>query len=434
MALADRELAGEPRSATVEPGRPLRLCFVCADYPTAKTEPLGIGGIAAHARRLANAVATLGHDVLVLSETTGPAEQYREGPVRVHALSRRSTRWWKLGRMVPVPWVRRSFAVWQSLQRLHREHPFDLIRFPDGYAEGFRFSLSPLAPYSVHLHGPASLVQKWDGRRVPPVRARVEAWLERRPATGAALLVTATRRFAEAITAEWSLDPQRIRIIRNPLDIDTFRPNDGPRRAARTILFAGHLQWLKGVATLAEAIPQVLLSQPDVRFLLVGNDTRSAPDGGSMRRFMEAELARCGALDKVSFLEPVTQRELAEHYRSSTVVVVPSYQEVFGNVLLEAMACGRPCVTTSAVGASELIASGDNGVVVPPRDAQALAGAICRLLTVPESARDDMGARARRTVEQACAAPVIAAQTIEAYRAVLRERSERFATSAGSRS
>jgi glycosyltransferase involved in cell wall biosynthesis len=430
----DRALSSGRRSAATDPGRPLRLCFVCADYPTATTEPLGIGGIAAHARRLANAVASLGHDVLVLSETTGPVAQYREGPVRVHALSRRSTRWWKLGRLVPVPWVRRSFAVWRALQRLHREQPFDLVRFPDGYAEGFRYSLSPFVPYSVHLHGPASLVQKWDGRRVPPVRARVEAWLERRPATSASLLVTATRKFAEAITAEWALDPQRIRIIRNPLDVDTFRPAGAGARATRTVLFAGHLQWLKGVVTLAAAIPEVISRHPDVRFLLVGNDTRSAPDGGSMRRFVEAELVRCGVLDRVSFHDPVTQRELADHYRSCAVAVVPSYQEVFGNVLLEAMACGRPCVTTSAVGASELIRSGDTGLVVPPRDAQALTGAISQLLAMPEAAREDMGARARRAVEQACAAPVIAAQTVEAYREVLRERAGLFATEAGGRS
>jgi glycosyltransferase involved in cell wall biosynthesis len=194
------------------------------------------------------------------------------------------------------------------------------------------------------------------------------------------------------------------------------------------------LQWLKGVSTLTAAIPEVLARHPDVRFLLIGNDTRSAPDGGSMRRFMEVELARCGALDKVSFHDPVIQRELADHYRACTIVVVPSYQEVFGNVLLEAMACGRPCVTTSAVGASELIESGDNGIVVPPRDAQALAGAISRLLAMPEAAREEMGARARRTVEQACAAPAIAAQTVEAYREVLRERAARLATNTVGRS
>jgi glycosyltransferase involved in cell wall biosynthesis len=413
--------------------RPLRLCFVSADYPTPTTEREGIGGIGAHAYSLALGIAGLGHDVLVLTETNGPTQRYMDGAVSVHALHCRSRRLLKLGRWVPVPWIRRSFAVWNALQSLHREQPFDLVRFPDGYAEGFRYSITPLTPFELQLHGPASIVQKWDGRRVPKVRARVEGWLERWPATRASLVVAATSRFAEFMTKEWSLDPKRVRIIRNPLDVDQFRPaRPGLKRGQPTVLFAGHLQWLKGVTVLAAAIPQVVARHPTVRFEFIGNDTNSAPGGGSMRRLLEDTLSRSGVLAHVSFCDPMPQRELVAHYQNCVALVLPSFHEAYGNVVLEAMACGRPCIVTSAVGAAELIVSGQTGFVVPPDDATALADAICSLLAMSEVVRDEMGIRARRAVESACAASVIAVQRVEAYREVLaRQAANRAALPGG---
>lgn len=423
----------------VDPERPLRLCFVSADFPAPATESEGIGGIGAHAHSLARAVAALGHEVVVVTEGAGAAERYRHGPIEVRALARRSPRLWKLGRWVPVPWIRRSLAAWRAVEALHRERPLDFVRFPDGYGEGCRFSFTPLAPFAVHLHGPASVVQDWDGRRRPKVRARVEAWLERRPAARASVVVTATRGFADRMASAWALDRSRIRIIRNPLDVEHFSPGPAAARSGPpTILFVGHLQWLKGLSTLAAAIPRVVARHPDARFELVGNDTASAPDGGSMRRYLEGVLAAAGvgtasrapcgrglaggAGGRVAFLGPMSQADLVARYRACAGLVLPSFHEVYGNVVLEAMACGRPCVVTSSIGAAELITSGDTGLVVPPRDPEALAAALSELLAMPAQARDEMGARARRAVTRACARPVIAAQTIEAYREAM-ERS-----------
>ena len=170
-----------PGPAPVE--RPLRVCFVSADYPT--TSPQGVGGIGAHTYALAHAIADLGHEVSVITQSDNGADTHDDGPVAVHALASGSTRMWKLGHWVPVYWVRRSLAVWRALQRLQAERPFDIVSFADGYGEGCRYSLSPLGPFAVQLFGPASLVQQWDGRSVPPFRARIESWMERRPATGA---------------------------------------------------------------------------------------------------------------------------------------------------------------------------------------------------------------------------------------------------------
>lgn len=420
----DAYAAGAAAHRTAQPTRgaherALRICYVTADYPATSTG--GIGGIGAHTSTLAKAVAALGHDVTVLTEADDGPGRFSDGLVTVHAIRRAAPRQWKLGRLVPIPWIRRSFAVWQALSRLHHQQAFDLVSFPDGYGEGLRYSYSPLAPYVIRVSGPASIVQEWDARLVPPVRARAEAWIERRPVARASLLLVATRAFADYLAHRWSLDRERTRIIRNPVDVDRFRPVSPGRRQERPrVLFVGHVQHLKGLATLAAAVAPVATRHPTVEFLIVGNDTRSAPGGTSMRRSIEAVLRDTGAPESVRFVGAMPHSELVAMYQSCSVFVLPSLHEVYGNVVLEAMASGRPCVVTSAVGASELVAEGECGRVVPPENPEALAAALSEVLSLPDELRDEMGARGRRTVERACATSVIAAQTVAAYREVVR--------------
>jgi glycosyltransferase involved in cell wall biosynthesis len=399
--------------------RPLNICFVSSDYPTVSLG--GIGGIGAHTSALAHGIADLGHRVSVLSQGDTGFDRHMDGRVAVIALSKQPSRLWKLGKVLPVSWIRRTNAVASALRWMQAEQPFDMISFPDGYGEGFRYSFAPAAPFTVQLFGPASLVQRWDGRQVPPLRARAESWIERRPAARATLLISATRAFAKTIADEWSIAEHRIRVIRNPLNTDLFRPstNEGVRASSARVLFAGHLQRLKGLETLANAIPHVITLHPAAEFQIVGNDTRSAPNGSSMLKWLADTLSASGVLDRIHFSKPTPQKELVSLYQSCDVFVLPSLNDVYPNAVLEAMACARPCVVTSSVGVAELIHESRCGCVVPPNDPVALGKALSDLLALPSHVRDEMGRRGRRTVEEACALSVIATQTVQAYRDVV---------------
>jgi glycogen synthase len=395
--------------------RRLRICFVSADYPTLTRG--GIGGIGGHSYTLAHAVAELGHEVSVVAEASGAPGLQADGRVRLHAISRGSSRQWKLGNFVPVPWLRWSFAVDRKLRHLHAKHPFDLIVFPDAYAEGFRFSLAPCAPFVVRFGGPASVVQRWDGRVLNRARTLSEAWLERTPALRAPILLCASRAFADQISGEWGLDASRFRIVRNPLNLDRFHPAEpGARAPGERVLFVGHIQPLKGMHELIAAVPMVSSRHPEARFQLVGNDTRTGPDRTSLRNALEQTLRSQGALDRVQFRDPLPQSDLPPLYQDCSVFVLPSHHDVYPNAVLEAMGCGRPIVVTSTAGAAELVSESGCGIVVPPNDTHALAAALSEILAMPAPVRDEMGARGRRLVEQVCATPVIAAQAIAAYR------------------
>jgi glycogen synthase len=409
-------------TAREEPGvghagrRVLKICFVSAGYPSDSTGHGGVGGIATHTATLARAIAGLGHEVTVLTESSGVTHRYSDRDVYVVAAARSGRRLWKLGRWLPVTWMRRSWAVWRELGALQRERGFQVVSFPDGYGEGWRYSYSPMVPFTVHLYGPASVIQRWDGRAVPAVRARVEEWMERRPVRRAALVVSATRRFADEMARVWSVSPSRVRIIRNPVDLSVFRGFDDVAPGRPVVLFVGHFQRLKGVETLGAAIPTVLRQHPETEFWFVGNDTRSGPQGTSMREWLLRYLGEHGATESARFFDPVPQRQLVSFYQRCSLLVLPSLNDVYPNVVLEAMACGRPCVVTSSVGAAELLVDGESGFVVPPRDPEALARCLSDSLAMSPAAREAIGARGRGIVERTCSSTVVAAETIEAFR------------------
>lgn len=401
------------RSPTARAARPLAIVYVSADYPAPGDASLG--GIGAHTYALAHAVAALGHDVRVITQSSAPGRR-RDADVEVHMLPPPSLRLWKLGNALPLPWLRRSRAVATRLRHLARERPIDIVSFPDGYGEGFFHSFAPVAPSVVQLFGPATLVQRWDGRKVPALLARSQSYIERRPAQRAALCIAATRAFADEMIGAWRLAPERVRVVRNPLDLARFRP--GPRAARPLVLFAGHLQRLKGVETLVEAIPAVLARHPAVEFVFAGNDTRTGPGGSSMREHLEATLARHGAADAVRFVDQRPQEELIALYQQCAIFVLPSTRDVYPNAVLEAMACARPVIVTSGVGVAELVTAGDGGRVVAPGEPHALASAMLELLMLPATELDRVGANARAIVERHCATAEIARQSVLAYRSI----------------
>ncbi|MGQ0572516.1 MAG: glycosyltransferase, partial [Armatimonadota bacterium] len=114
-------------------------------------------------------------------------------------------------------------------------------------------------------------------------------------------------------------------------------------------------------------------------------------------------------LPAVSFAGPRPRGELPDEYRSATVCVVPSHWETFGNVCLEAMACGRPVIASRVGGLPEAVEDGRTGVLVPPGDADALAAQILRLLR-DRHTREALGSAARRAAESQFRPDVIAGQ------------------------
>lgn len=189
----------------------------------------------------------------------------------------------------------------------------------------------------------------------------------------------------------YGADPTRTVVIPPGVDLARFTPGD--QVAARTALglpsdalvlaFVGRIQPLKAPDVLLRAAAELLARDPLLRPRLVVL-VAGGPSGSGLAEPAALQLlaASLGITDVVRFLPPVAGPELARVFRAADVVAVPSHNESFGLVALEAQACGTPVVAARVGGLPVAVADGRSGLLVPghaPRDwADALLAAVRR--------------------------------------------------------
>ena len=158
------------------------------------------------------------------------------------------------------------------------------------------------------------------------------------------------------------------------------------------ILFLGGLDPHKGPDVLLRAMSEILKNIPEAKLVFVGD--------GVMRKELERLCKRLGVEKYVTFAGFVGDTfKKALFYRAADVFVLPSTgPELFGNVNLEAMACSVPIVASNVGGIPDVIKDGENGLLVPPSDSEALADKIIYLLE-NEDVREKMGKNGRKKVE-----------------------------------
>ncbi len=202
---------------------------------------------------------------------------------------------------------------------------------------------------------------------------------------------------AEHLRADFSLPPGRISLVHNGIDLRRFC--DAPCAGAAEALGIGgtgpvvgciaRLSDVKGLEYLVRAMPQVCRAQPQARLVIIGE--------GKMRPQLLGLIRELGLQGRAFLLPTVT--DTARALSAMDVFVLPSLQEGLGLALMEAMAASRAVVGSSVGGIRTLIEDGRSGLLVEPRDSDALAGAILSLLRDP-AARERLGAAARERIER----------------------------------
>ena len=201
----------------------------------------------------------------------------------------------------------------------------------------------------------------------------------------------------DEIAVRFRIDPDRLVLIRNGVDLDRFHPSarDIHRHALRerlgiadattVLLMVGSGFERKGVGAALEA----LAACPEAVLVVVGDDKH--------RQRYEARAVALRIADRVHFVGPTT--DPLPFHAMADCFVAPTLYDPFPNAALEALACGLPVVTTDACGIAELIVDGRNGWVVPSHDVDALTVALQRAIAVPVEARHGLRDAARRTAE-----------------------------------
>ena len=258
------------------------------------------------------------------------------------------------------------------LQRLRREFPFDLIdahfAYPDGLAAvllGGCFA----CPVVITLRG--SIV-------------RLSTYRLHRPQIGFALRraarVLAVSESLKGVAIGLGIPAEKIRVIPNGVDPARFQPGD--RQQARRalglpphrpiLLSVGGLNEGKGHHRIVALLPRLIRHRPDLLYVVVGPES----PGDTSRPLIEALVHRHALHGHVLLAGPRCHDDIPLWLAASDVLCLATRSEGWANALLEALACGRPVVTTRVGGNAEIVTSESLGILVPPEDDTALENAI----------------------------------------------------------
>jgi phosphatidyl-myo-inositol dimannoside synthase len=255
----------------------------------------------------------------------------------------------------------------------------------------------------------------------------IEVWeplprVRRRALQRATLVLAPSRATADYVVSLQGVAREKVRVLHWGLDPD-FETRVAATAAAplpaafpqgRVILTVG--RWLaheryKGMDTLIQAMPRLLLRWPELQVVMVGT--------GDDQEWL-LNLARDSGVQRyIHFLTDLSYNELSACYAAAEIFALPSRGEGFGFVYLEAMARGKPVIGGAHGGAPEVVQDGKTGYLVQHGDTVQLATSIDALLSNPEAARE-MGARGRERVEKEFRFPVFA----KAFKKILRELCE----------
>ncbi len=233
----------------------------------------------------------------------------------------------------------------------------------------------------------------------PPPRSRLAwhframAWALRRARRVIAVSEITRHHYLERAR----LRPERVVTLYNGIDPTVFqlgpearveaRAEFGFDPAAPVLITVAVQREPKGIQHMLAALPQVAAAFPAVRYLLVGD--------GPYRGALEEEAARLGLSGRVVFAG--ARDDVARLLAGADLFVLPSLTEALPTVLAEAMAAGLPIVATTVGGIPEMVRHGEAALLVPPKEPEALAEAVTRLLANPRQAAA-MGRSGRRLV------------------------------------
>ena len=278
--------------------------------------------------------------------------------------------------------------------------------------DGFNYGRAPVAPYIASIKGVIADELK-NERGLVRLLLGMQASLERLAVRRARVVVATSRYSRDRIVEAYGISPAKIVLVPELIDVaawGTEREAEGASEAVPpAVLTVAHMYPRKNLGTLLRAY--ALLARDGVPFQgwLVG--------AGPCRREWERLSGSLGLTGRVEFLGTIPRRELVDRYRRAAVFCLPSRQEGFGIVFLEAMVNAIPIVAARAAAVPETVADGEVGLLVDPDDPEALANRLALLLTDPDRRRV-MGEAGRRRVE-AYRADRVAAMFLTRVRAAL---------------
>ena len=338
------------------------------------------GGMNVVVRHQAEAIASLGHTVDILTRRSSPDQ-----PDEIQPAERVTLRFLDAGPAEPAAKGDHEGFIDEFRSRLSTLGPYDIIHSHHWFSGMAALPAARLRgiPHVQSFHSIAAdeSTPLSSGER-PESAGRMagEAWLAQESDAVVAISEAEARTVVRCLGGS----ADRIAIVLPGVDGELFHPT--PHRQApgrRYALAAGRLQPLKGLDLAIEAIAGVPESvRPE---LVIAGEASADFDGYADEL---RAIARLHGIERdVRFIGPQSRANLATLLREASVVLVPSHSETYGLVALEGAASGVPVIAAGSGGLREAVVDGETGVVLDSRDPEAWAEAVTRVLMDPEFAR-----------------------------------------------
>lgn len=312
-----------------------------------------------------------------------------------------------------------NFKVILQMVNLMKEQNIDIVHSQGARAEFFSRLAAKLAGVHIIVSTVAMPVEGFD---VNPIKKFIYTVLNRFTECFVDRFIVVSEALDKVMRERHRIEPQKLVTIFNGIETDEYSIPDeevmcgksrlreelGLENNVPVIGAIGRLVWQKGFEYFIDVIPEVLKEFKEARFLIVGE--------GPLENKLKVKSKKLKVDDKVIFTG--FRNDIKEILASIDIFVMPSLLEGLPMILLEAMAMGKPIIATDIEGIKEILENGRTGLLVPPRDPQALSEAIGDLLIHKDKARQ-IGLAARKAVEERFGVDIMVQKVEGAYEELL---------------
>ena len=379
------------------------ICLLSQDYP-----PKVCGGIGRWTYELAVELSSRGHDVHVISKSeVSNTVDYEEG-VWVHRMLPQKANMDLLPAGMLLPdWIKdHSYAAYKEVKRINEHHKVDVVHAPIYDLEGIFCntdkelrtvtSLQTTFKTMTENHPEWKEDKKfWDLVVLNMIKG--EAWvLDHSP-----YILGISQAICDAMPEYYGTDMSKHDVEVLPLGIKDTSDNYSSNRTDDKIqiLYVGRLEPRKGTDILLSSIPEILSSNSNVEFNIVGKPSHLLSNGQNYQEAFTSQYSSQPWFSKVRFLGQVDDNHLNQLYANCDIFVAPSRFESFGLIFLEAMRFSKPVIGCNAGGMAEIIRDGENGLLAEPNSVESLTNTLKELINDPKL-RQSMASKARQIFEK----------------------------------
>jgi len=304
---------------------------------------------------------------------------------------------------------RMYLGIKDVISKIYKEFQFDLIHahvaFPDGYA-GMKIAIKYKKPLIVTIHGQDFQQTIFKNNKC---KKNIEKTINFSEKT-----IVVSKKLKKIGEKYLEVNKDKIIVVPNGINMRNIytgkNKNIQEYNGRKVILSVSHLIKTKGIDLNLKAMDKLKQKYPDIIYLIIGK--------GKGKKNLEKLIKELNLKNMVIFIGEISHYKVMEYMASCDIFSLPSWDEAFGVVYVEAMAYGKPVIGCEGEGIDGIIVHGRNGMLVKPRNVDSIVEAIDYLLSHPEEA-NAMGERARELVLENYTWKKVADKTITIYKEIL---------------